>query len=103
MHGSKDRLVSPSQTLMLHNALLSAGAHSTRYVLDGADHGDLAFMGDEKSGLPWSEKETMGIIVDFLTGPLGWPDSLGEISAIDGDGRAGVGCNFARYICPVDM
>jgi acetyl esterase/lipase len=67
MHGNKDRLVSPSQTLMLHTALLSAGAHSTRYVLDGADHGDLAFMGDEKSGLPWSAKETMDIIVDFLT------------------------------------
>jgi hypothetical protein len=56
---------------MLHNALLAAGAHSRRYVLDGADHGDLAFMGDEKSGLPWSAKETMGIIVDFLARNLG--------------------------------
>jgi acetyl esterase/lipase len=70
-HGSKDRLVSPSQTLMLHNALLAAGAHSTRYVLDGADHGDLAFMGDKKSGLPWSAQETMDIIVDFLKRGLG--------------------------------
>ncbi|HXI43697.1 MAG TPA: alpha/beta hydrolase [Bryobacteraceae bacterium] len=70
-HGSKDRLVSPSQTLMLHNALLAAGAHSTRYVLDGADHGDLAFMGDKKSGLPWSARETMDIIVDFLKRSLG--------------------------------
>jgi acetyl esterase/lipase len=67
MHGNKDRLVSPSQTLLLHNALLAAGAQSTRYVLDGADHGDLAFMGDEQSGLPWSAKATMGIIVAFLT------------------------------------
>jgi acetyl esterase/lipase len=66
LHGSMDRLVSPSQTLILHNALLAAGAPSTRYVLDGADHGDLAFMGDEKSGLPWSAKETMGIMVEFL-------------------------------------
>jgi acetyl esterase/lipase len=66
MHGNKDRLVSPSQTLLLHNALLAAGAQSTRYVLDGADHGDLAFMGDEQSGLPWSSQATMGIIVDFL-------------------------------------
>jgi acetyl esterase/lipase len=71
LHGSKDRLVSPSQTLLLHNALLGAGAHSTRYVLEGADHGDLAFMGDKKSGLPWSAKETMDIIVDFLNGTLG--------------------------------
>jgi acetyl esterase/lipase len=70
-HGSKDRLVSPSQTLMLHNALLAAGAHSTRYVLDGADHGDLAFMGDRKSGLPWSARETMDIIVAFLKRSLG--------------------------------
>jgi acetyl esterase/lipase len=71
LHGNKDRLVSPSQTLMLHNALLAAGAHSTRYVLDGADHGDLAFMGDEQSGLAWSAQQTMGIIVDFLQRTLG--------------------------------
>jgi acetyl esterase/lipase len=70
-HGTKDRLVSPSQTLVLHNALLAAGAHSTRYVLDGADHGDLAFMGDKTSGLPWSAQETMDIIVDFLKHSLG--------------------------------
>jgi acetyl esterase/lipase len=66
LHGNSDRLVSPSQTLILHNALLAARAPSTRYILDGADHGDLAFMGDEKSGLPWSAKETMGIMVEFL-------------------------------------
>jgi acetyl esterase/lipase len=71
MHGSKDRLVSPSQTLTLHNALLAAGANSTRYVLEGADHGDLAFMGDKKSGLAWSAKESMGIIVEFLKHSLG--------------------------------
>ena len=72
-HGSKDRLVSPSQTLLLHNSLLAAGGRSTRYVLEGANHGDLAFMGDEKSGLPWSAKETMNIIVSFLKKDLG-PD-----------------------------
>src|SRR5258708_39719753 len=33
-HGSRDGLVSPSQTLLLHNALNSAGAHSTRYGLE---------------------------------------------------------------------
>jgi acetyl esterase/lipase len=71
LHGNKDRLVSPSQTLILHNALLAAGAPSTRYILDGADHGDLAFMGDDKSGLPWSAKETMGIMVEFLRRNLG--------------------------------
>jgi hypothetical protein len=34
--------------------------------LDGAEHGDLAFMGNEQSRLPWSAQQTMGIIVDFL-------------------------------------
>jgi hypothetical protein len=47
------------------------GASSTRYILDGADHGDLVFMGDDKSGLPWSAKETMGIMVEFLGTNLG--------------------------------
>lgn len=65
-HGSQDKLVSPSQTLLLHNALAAARVHSTRYVLEGAGHGDLAFMGDFEAGLPWSTRQTMGIIVDFL-------------------------------------
>jgi acetyl esterase/lipase len=70
-HGSQDRLISPSQTLILHNALIAAGATSTRYVLDGAGHGDLSFLGDTQSGLPWSTKQTMGIIVDFLKVSIG--------------------------------
>jgi acetyl esterase/lipase len=70
-HGSRDTLVSPSQTLALHNALVAAGGNSTRYMLDGAGHGDLAFLGDEKSGLPWSSKEAMDILVHFLERSLG--------------------------------
>jgi acetyl esterase/lipase len=70
-HGSQDKLISPSQTLILHNALSAAGAHSSRYVLDGAGHGDLAFLGDSQSGLPWSTNQTMGIIVGFLRTTLG--------------------------------
>jgi acetyl esterase/lipase len=70
-HGSQDRLISPTQTLILHNALIAAGARSTRYVLDGAGHGDLSFLGDTRSGLPWSTKQTMGIIVDFLKVSIG--------------------------------
>ncbi|MGH6616650.1 alpha/beta hydrolase fold domain-containing protein [Sphingomonas sp.] len=65
-HGSQDRIVSPSQTLRLHNALRAAGVPSTRYVLDGAGHGDLAFAGDPAAGLPWSSKEAMNLIVHFL-------------------------------------
>jgi acetyl esterase/lipase len=70
-HGSQDRLISPSQTLILHQALLAAGGHSTRYVLDGAGHGDLSFLGDHESSLPWSTRQTMGIIIEFLHRSIG--------------------------------
>jgi acetyl esterase/lipase len=70
-HGTQDRLVSPTQTLLLHNALNASGSRSIRYVLEGAGHGDMSFMGDSESGLPWSTKETMGIIVDFLRASIG--------------------------------
>ena len=76
-HGSRDTLVSPSQTLILHNALIAAGAHSTRYVLEGAGHGDLSFLGDSKSGLPWSTNQTMGLIVAFLGSSIGTPAVAG--------------------------
>ena len=65
-HGNQDRMVSPSQTLMLHDALVATGVRSTRYVVDGAAHGDLSFMGDTQSGLVWSTNKIMNLIVDFL-------------------------------------
>jgi len=65
-HGNQDRMVSPSQTLLLHDALVTAGVHSTRYVVDGASHGDLTFMGDTHSGLSWSTNQVMNLIVDFI-------------------------------------
>jgi acetyl esterase/lipase len=66
-HGTADRVVSPSQTLLLHSALLARGVESTRYVLSGADHGDLAAMfGDPDGALPWSTQEVLGYIIDFL-------------------------------------
>jgi acetyl esterase/lipase len=65
-HGNQDRMVSPSQTLILHNALVAAGVPSTRYVVDGAGHGDLAFMGDTQSGLLWSTNKVMNLIVAYL-------------------------------------
>jgi acetyl esterase/lipase len=70
MHGSADKLVSPSQTLLLHTALLAAGVDSTRYVLTGANHGDLAFLNDPTAALPWSTQEVMNHIVTFLNGHL---------------------------------
>ena len=65
-HGNQDRMVSPSQTLILHDALVVTGVRSTRYVVDGAAHGDLSFMGDGQSGLLWSTNKVMNLIVDFL-------------------------------------
>lgn len=65
-HGNQDRMVSPSQTLILHDALVATGVRSTRYVVDGAAHGDLSFMGDAQSGLLWSTNKVMNLIVDFL-------------------------------------
>jgi hypothetical protein len=40
---------------------------STRYVLTGAGHGDLARMlGDPDAALPWSTREFLGYITEFL-------------------------------------
>lgn len=66
LQGSNDRMVSPSQTLLMLDALREKGVESTRYVLDGAGHGDLRFLGDHTAGLPWSTREVMDIIADFL-------------------------------------
>ena len=65
-HGTDDRFVSPSQTLILHNALRVAGVDSTRYVLQGAGHGDVVFLGHHESGLPWSSRQVMGYLIAFL-------------------------------------
>jgi acetyl esterase/lipase len=65
-HGNQDRMVSPSQTLILHDALVAKGVRSSRYVVDGAAHGDLTFMGDAQSGLLWSTNKVVNLIVEFL-------------------------------------
>jgi acetyl esterase/lipase len=65
-HGTADKLVSPSQTLLVHNALRAKGVESTRYLLRGAGHGDVSFMGDAKAGYAWSTHRVMGIMVTFL-------------------------------------
>ena len=72
LQGSKDQLVSPSQTLILFNALRAKGIDATRYVLTGANHGDLTVPGISASkALPWSTKQTMSYIVSFLNKHLG--------------------------------
>jgi len=66
LHGTEDMLVSPSQTQRVHQALRAAGAESTRYVLKGANHGDVGFLGHPGTGLPWTSATTMGIVTGFL-------------------------------------
>jgi dipeptidyl aminopeptidase/acylaminoacyl peptidase len=66
-HGSADDVVPPSQSLLLHTALLEHDVESTRYVLTGAKHGDpAAMLGDPAAALPWSTEEILGHITDFL-------------------------------------
>ncbi|GAB3954100.1 alpha/beta hydrolase [Kribbella albertanoniae] len=72
LHGSADQLVSPSQTLTLHNALRAEGADTTRYVVQGGNHGDLSLMtGDTNAANQWSSQQVMGNIVSFLAKHLG--------------------------------
>jgi len=59
-HGTRDMAVSPSQTLLIHNALREAGVPSTRYVLEGAGHASAEF----------SDPQVIQIIVDFLDSHL---------------------------------
>lgn len=59
-HGTQDMAVSPSQTLLLHNALREHGVPSTRYVLEGAGHATAEF----------SDPQVINIIVNFLNEQL---------------------------------
>lgn len=56
MHGDADILVSPSQTNILHQALIKAGIESKRYVIKHAGHGDSH----------WCQSEIINIIINFL-------------------------------------
>lgn len=61
LHGDDDRIISPSQTARLHQALRAAGVESTRYVLKGGGHGELS----DRPQL-WKSTELMDRVVDFL-------------------------------------
>lgn len=63
-HGTDDRLISPIQTAYLHHALLAAGVDSTRYLVVGAGHGDIAVKSGEDRY--WTTVPMMQLIVDFL-------------------------------------
>jgi acetyl esterase/lipase len=70
-HGSGDGIISPSQTLRLHNALRAAGVPSERYVIEGAGHGDLAVeLGRPDEALPWYTEHVIGLTDEFLLAAL---------------------------------
>lgn len=60
MHGSTDTVVSPSQTEILHQALLARGIDSARYVVPGAAHG----------GVYWVQPEVLDLVVSFFNAHL---------------------------------
>ncbi|MCG5029963.1 alpha/beta hydrolase [Mesosutterella sp. OilRF-GAM-744-9] len=56
MHGTKDTVVSPSQTDLLFQALQKNRIPSKRYLVEGAAHG----------GIYWNQKEVLDIITRFF-------------------------------------
>ncbi|MEV7286138.1 alpha/beta hydrolase [Streptomyces sp. NPDC093252] len=71
LHGDQDQIVSPSQTLTYLNALKAKGVEGTRYVVQGANHGDMSFLGDPDAGLLWSTQKVMDVITGFLDQKIG--------------------------------
>ncbi|MFZ3467972.1 prolyl oligopeptidase family serine peptidase [Streptomyces sp. 4.24] len=66
LQGDKDQIISPSQSLTLLNDLKEKGVEGTRYVVKGANHGDMSFLGDPAAGAKWSTQQVMGTITGFL-------------------------------------
>ncbi|MGW0829116.1 alpha/beta hydrolase fold domain-containing protein [Streptomyces prunicolor] len=66
LHGSADMLVSSSQTQHVHQALRTAGADSTRYVVAGANHGDFGVLADSDAALAWTSATVVNVITEFL-------------------------------------
>ncbi|MER6265967.1 alpha/beta hydrolase [Streptomyces sp900105755] len=70
-HGDQDRLVSPSETLALNNALLAKSVDSTRYIITGAGHGDGAVGMPASMTAPWTTRKVVDQLVGFLDDHLG--------------------------------
>jgi acetyl esterase/lipase len=63
-HGTDDRIVSPNQSIALHAALRAGRADAELYLVEGAEHGDIAVVG--ATSRRWSTVEIMDRVVDFL-------------------------------------
>jgi hypothetical protein len=78
---------------MLHNALRARGVESTRYVIMGANHGDLTFLGfDPNVAKPWSSEHVMhGIVASSVNT---WADDARPLGcaagSLPGSCRAGI-------------
>jgi acetyl esterase/lipase len=68
LHGVDDRIISPVQTQLPHQALLKKKATSARYLLNGAGHGDLSVKNSEVE--MWTTTTVMTLLVDFFTKEL---------------------------------
>jgi acetyl esterase/lipase len=71
LQGTDDHIVSPSQTVLLLDALRAKGVTSTRYALIGANHDGLEdIVGETPANITadqmWSTQKVMGHIVSFL-------------------------------------
>lgn len=64
-HGTQDRVVSPSQTQILHDALLRKGVPSTRFVVKDAGHGSLVPDGDTSAPM-WTTTQVVNRVTTFL-------------------------------------
>ncbi|MFI9388612.1 prolyl oligopeptidase family serine peptidase [Kutzneria sp. NPDC052558] len=71
LHGTADALVSPSQTLLVADALKAKGVPFTRYLVQGANHGDLSFVSDSGATKYWTTVTVVSKITDFLKQRLG--------------------------------
>lgn len=71
LEGDNDHIISPGQSLILADALKAKGVDATRYVVKGANHGDMSFLGDPEAGIPWSTQKVMGTITGFLDERIG--------------------------------
>jgi acetyl esterase/lipase len=68
LHGTDDRIISPVQTQSPHRALLAKKATSSRYLLQGAGHGDLSVKGGDV--VMWTTARVMSLLVDFFSKEL---------------------------------
>ena len=56
MHGTGDKMVSPSQTDKMYQALRAKGIEAERYEIPGAPHG----------GIYWVQESVMKVMIDFF-------------------------------------